>query len=163
MENPIHSPTEFRSILPKCSQHLSSTTARNTAKRIVTNEERLKSSETTAKDADMIKSWKTLITYCSSLDLIFTSNNTSIRLSKLPDSFPPDVLFSVQIDSSFNLKAYLISPNHQNCFYSWIPNLQEIDKKKSKKPRMLETNSYCTYLPSETLMYRYVWSLEEFP
>ena len=110
VEKPIHPPTEFGSTPSTFSQQSSSTTARNTAERGVTAGERRKSSgeaaKDAAKDADRINSWEALVTYCSSLDLIFTSDDTSIRLCKLSDSFPPDVLFSIQIDGSFNVKAF---------------------------------------------------------
>ena len=106
VEKPIHPPTEFGSTPSTFSQQSSSTTARNTAERGVTAGERRKSSEEAAKDADRINSWEALVTYCSSLDLIFTSDDTSIRLCKLSDSFPPDVLFPIQIDGSFNVKAF---------------------------------------------------------
>ena len=45
-------------------------------------------------------------TYCSALNLIFTSDDTSIRLCKLSNSFPPDVVFSIQIDNSYHVTAF---------------------------------------------------------
>ena len=60
---------------------------RNTAERDATTEKRQKSSEVAVKVADRIKPWEALVTYSSSLDLIFTSDDTFVRLCKLSDYF----------------------------------------------------------------------------
>ena len=106
VEKPIHPPTLFGNTPSTFSQQSSSTIARDTVKRGVTAKERRKSSEQAVKDADRIKSWESLVTYCSALNLIFTSDDTSIRLCKLSNSFPPDVVFSIQIDNSYHVTAF---------------------------------------------------------
>ena len=41
-----------------------------------------------------------------SLDLIFTCDDTSVQLCRLSDPFPLNVLFSIQVDSLFNVKSF---------------------------------------------------------
>lgn len=104
-QKPIQPRTEFGN-LSTFNQQSFSATIKNTARRIFTAKQRRKSSKAAVKNALRIKLWKTLITHCSSVDLIFTSHNASIRLCKLSDSFPPDVLFFIQIDSSSSIKTF---------------------------------------------------------
>lgn len=109
VDQSVHPCMEFGNIPSTFSQQPSSTTTRYTLGQGITAEKKRKSSEAATKDASRINSREALAICCSSLDLIFTSNDTFIRLYKLSDSFPSDVLFSIQINSSFNVKAFYCS------------------------------------------------------
>ena len=71
----------------------------------MTEEEKQKSSEEVTRDTDRITSWEAPVTYCSSLDLMFTRENTSVRLAKISCSLFPDVLLPIPVGNSFSVEA----------------------------------------------------------
>ena len=105
---PTHPPTEFGSTPSSLRrQSVNPSHSRNSEDRNVLSEERAKVSDQNRKEADKIRSWESLVSYCNSFDLLVASCDEYIRLCKLSDcTFPPKVLFSIQVKKCFSVTAY---------------------------------------------------------
>ena len=105
---PTHPPTEFGSTPSSLRQQsVNPSQSRNSEDRNVLSEERTKVSDQNSKEADKICSWESLVSYCNSFDLLVASCDEYIRLCKLSDcTFPPKVLFSIQVTKCFSVTAY---------------------------------------------------------
>ena len=106
-KKPIRPSTEFGTT-PKSFKRQSDewSKQRESERRGVLLEDRGKTLEVGEKKKDEINSWASAVEHCSSLDLHVTSNDKYIRLCKLSSSFPPKLLYSIQIVRSFNVTTY---------------------------------------------------------
>lgn len=113
-KKPIKAPTEFGSTPKSYIPQGSSSYDRNSSNRGVLPSDRCKKSKEMEMQASQdeqrsnnkIVFWKAAIEYCNSLDLNTTCNDENIRLCQLSNDFPPKVLFSIEINRSFSVRAY---------------------------------------------------------
>ena len=107
-EKPIEPPTEFGKTPKSCHQQtVTPGRSRETGARNVLSEDRARTSSTTEREKDQIKTWDALVKYCQSFNLNVTHTPDFIRICKLSDhSFPPKIEFCVQINSCYNVQAY---------------------------------------------------------
>ena len=111
--DPSDPPTEFGTTLKSYKrQSVEISQPRNSkARGVLPSERRRRSGELKAEKSKInstgnIVSWNATIEYCNSLNLNVISNEECIRLCKISDDFPQQILFCIKINRLYAVKAY---------------------------------------------------------
>ena len=104
---PTEAPTIFGNTEPSLFTQTTPNVSRNPEKRNVTADAR--ASTSTSDDPDIVKNFTELVEYCKKFTpvrLLDVSEPSVIKIFKLNDKFPPDVVYSLLIRENFHVEAY---------------------------------------------------------
>lgn len=106
-KRPRDPPTLFGSTPSSFVQQSPVYKTRDVNNRLVTAESRLSVSKKVESEFDTFSSWKSLVEFCKTLNVVVDcTKEHSLLIMKIDDGIPPQALFSIVIDKQFHVKAF---------------------------------------------------------